>query len=107
MTDARPGKTRKILKIAALSVLGAFIAYQLAAFVWIRSGSNEWRVASAQDGIEIWTLKSPGDDIVKVKARMRAKARLASILAILEETEVLDKSIGIDRVDVLERQGTP
>jgi hypothetical protein len=110
MTDAPqqpPRKRAKTLKIAALAVLGVFAAYQLVTFAWTRSGSNEWTLAGDDDGIRVWTRKTPGEKLVKVKAQMRTKARLSSVIAILEETEVLDKTIGIDKVNVLERKDTP
>lgn len=106
-TEKRPRKLRKILKTTAFAVLGLFVAYKLVAFGWIQSGSNEWKLASEENGITIWTRKVPGDSLLRVKAEMRAKARVSSVLAILEETEVLDKSIGIDKVNVLERKDTP
>jgi hypothetical protein len=106
-TEERPRKLRKILKTTALVVLGVFIAYKLVTFGWTQSGSNEWKLASEENGIKIWTRKVPGDSLLRVKAEMRAKARVSSVLAILEETEVLDKSIGIDKVNVLERKDTP
>lgn len=108
MTQAAPPrKTRKILKIMALSVIGIVVAYQAIAIAWTSLGSNEWTLASEEDGIRIWTRKTPGDSLLKVKGEMRAKARLSSVVAILEETEVLDKTIGIDKVNVLERKDTP
>jgi len=110
MTEERPrkpGRILKPLKTAALSLIGAFVAYGLGTFIWIHSGSNEWQLSSEEDGIKIWTRKVRGDSLLRVKAQMHAKARLSSVLAILEETEVLDKSIGIDKVNVLEKKDTP
>jgi START domain len=106
-SEERPRKLRRILKKTALAVLGLFITYKLVAFGWTQSGSNEWKLASEENGITIWTRKVPGDSLLRVKAEMRARARVSSVLAILEETEVLDKSIGIDKVNVLERKDTP
>lgn len=106
-TDERPGWLRRLLKTTALVVLGVFITYQLIAFGWTQSGSNEWQLSSEENGIRIWTRKVPGDSLVRVKAEMRAKARVSSVLAILEESEVLDKTIGIDKVNVLEIKDTP
>lgn len=105
--DERPSRLRRFMKTTALVVLGVFITYQLIALAWNQSGSNEWQLASEENGIKIWTRKVPGDSLVRVKAEMRTKARVSSVLAILEETEVLDKSIGIETVNVLERKDTP
>jgi len=107
MTAQRASKLKKILKATVLSVLGIVAGYDLVAFGWTLSGSNTWKLAGDEDGIQVWTRKVPGDRLLRVKAQMRTKARLSSVLAILEETEVLDKSIGIDKVDVLERKDTP
>ncbi len=104
---APPRKIGKYLKIMALSVIGLVVAYQAVGMAWTSLGSNEWTLSSEEDGIRIWTRKTPGDSLLKVKGEMRTKARLSSVLAILEETEVLDKSIGIDKVNVLERKDTP
>jgi hypothetical protein len=106
MTHERPGRRAKVLKIAALSLLGLFVAYEAVFLVWTHSGSNEWKLVHDQDGIKLWTLKTPGVELLKVKGEMRTTARLASVVAILEDTEVPDKSVGIDKVNVLERKDT-
>lgn len=108
MTEAAASKKpRKVLKAMGLAFLGVVVVYELVAFAWTRSGSNEWQLSSEENGITVWTRKTPGDSLLKVKAQMRTKARLSSVLAILEETEVLDKSIGIEKVNVLESKDTP
>ena len=106
MAHERPGKRAKVLKIAALSLLALFVAYEAVFLVWTHSGSNEWKLVHDQDGIKLWTLKTPGVELLKVKGEMRTTARLASVVAILEDTEVPDKSVGIDKVNVLERKDT-
>lgn len=107
MTDKRSGKLRKALKIAALSLLGIFALYEISTFAWKQSGSNEWKVASNHDGIKVWTLKTQGSSLLKVKGEMRTKARLGSLVAILTETEVGDDSVGIGKNTVLDRKDTP
>lgn len=106
MTGERSNKSRKVLKIAALSLLAVFITYEAVRIAWTHSGSNEWKLVHDEAGIKLWTLKTPGLELLKVRGEMRTPARLASVVAILEDTDVPDKSVGIDKVDVLERKET-
>jgi hypothetical protein len=104
---ARRGRARRVLKIAGIALTGLFMLSEASSFVWKSSGSNAWKLVSDQNGIRIWTLKTPGSSLLKVKGEMRTNARLSSIVAILEETEVMDKSVGIAKTTVLEKKETP
>jgi hypothetical protein len=87
MTDKPKRKVKKVLLIGALSLA---VVLLISHFVWKNSGSNEWTLAKDENGIKIWTLKTPGTCLKKVKVNMKLHSRLADILTLLES----DATIG-------------
>jgi len=109
MPDASPRsphRMRRVLKVAALSVLAAYVLYQAVHLGWTYSGSNEWKLASEEDGIKLWSLKTPGMALLKVKGEMRIAARLSTLMAMLED-EGAQATADMSKVAVLERKDTP
>ena len=97
---------KKVLKIAALSLAAAYVFYQAAHLSWTYSGSNEWKLTSDEDGIKLWSLKTPGVALLKVRGEMRVAARLSTLMAMLED-EGAAETADMSRVAVLERKDTP
>jgi len=97
---------RKVLKIAALALLSLYVLYQAAHLGWTYSGSNEWRLTSDEDGIRLWSRKTPGTALLKVKGEMRIAARLSTLMAMLED-EGAPATSDMSKVAVLERKDTP
>lgn len=107
MPDASPKspqRMKKVLKISALSLLAVYVLCQAVHLGWTYSGSNEWQLTNDEDGIKIWSLKTPGVALLKVKSEMRISARLSSIIAILEDTQ---GSADSGKITVLDRKDTP
>lgn len=101
------GRGRKFLRRVPY-ILIAFIAVsQLSGFLWKRSGSNEWALKKEKDGIKIWTMKTPGASLVKVKAHMRMQSTLSPIVNFLEGTEVVNDNLGFQDLKVLEKREGP
>ncbi|CAB3765850.1 hypothetical protein [Paraburkholderia humisilvae] len=57
----------------------------VAHWTWVASGSNEWRLAKDEDGVQLWTLKTPGSGLLLVKAHTRIKSSLDGMVKLLED----------------------
>jgi len=80
-TNNKKRKIMKILMIVSLVLPGIVLILH---FIWKNSGSNEWKLAKDENGIKVWTLKTPGSCLKKVKVDMKLKSKLADILNLLE-----------------------
>lgn len=56
-------------------------------YLWVASGSNQWELAKDQDGIKVWTLKTPGTGLVKVKATTQIQSKLGGMVKLLEDLD--------------------
>lgn len=56
-------------------------------WAWVGSGSSQWQLAKDQDGIKVWTLKTPGSALVKVKATTQVQSKLAGMVKLLEDLD--------------------
>lgn len=76
------GKARKLLYGALLAAVLAIVAYGM----WVGiAGSNQWRLVKDKNGVQVWTLKTPGSSLVQVKAHTRIKSSLAGMVKLLED----------------------
>ncbi|WP_144410211.1 hypothetical protein [Chromobacterium vaccinii] len=81
--QAKPQRRwRKRLSRAGLVLLALAVA---AHFAWVYSGSNRWEPSRDQDGVQVWTLKTPGSGLVLVKAHARVKSSLSGMVKLLED----------------------
>ncbi|SAL32934.1 hypothetical protein AWB69_02906 [Caballeronia udeis] len=73
-----------------------FVLYGLAAllvialianWVWVASGSNQWKLATDKEGVQVWTLKTPGSGLLLIKAHTRVDSRLAGMIKLLEDLD--------------------
>jgi hypothetical protein len=91
----------KALLIAGVSLVALVF---VARFIWRSSGSNRWEVSRDQNGVKVYTLKSPGSDLIQVKGIVRVHSTLGGLMKLM-----LDPTTGddfgyyevrtIDRVD--------
>jgi hypothetical protein len=65
------GFFRKLLKWSAISLAVVATGATIAHFVWKSSGSGEPKLVIEKDGIRIYTIKQPGDPLLKVMAKRR------------------------------------
>lgn len=49
--------------------------------IWKFSGSNQWELALERDGIKVYSLKTPGTEVVQFKAIGRIHSTLAGVVA--------------------------
>lgn len=84
-----PGRSpwKKALRYFAivLAVLG--LVGLAAHLVWTASGSNEWSLVKDEGGVKVWTQKVPGESLVRVKANVQVKSKLAGMMLLLEDLE--------------------
>jgi len=99
---AKPqGRARKILRIGVPALA---IVLLISHFGWKMSGSNEWKLFSDKDGTKIWTLKTPGSTLIKVKAVGHVRSRLSGMVRLIENPDSCEEagctdSKVIDNVD--------
>ncbi len=61
----------------SLLVMAALVAH----FTWVASGSDEWKLAKDEDGIKVYTLKSPGDEMLKLRTVMEGDYTLTQLVS--------------------------
>ena len=82
---ARPGKSRRILKYLGYGALALAVILLIAHLVWNGAGSNQWELAMDKNGVKVWTLKTPGSNLVRVKAATRITSSLGGMVKLLED----------------------
>ncbi|TVZ38730.1 hypothetical protein P886_3111 [Alteromonadaceae bacterium 2753L.S.0a.02] len=75
--------------------------------LWTNSGSNQWEAQKTDNSIAIYSLKAPGDPLLKYKVKTRVKASLSNVVAYITN-ENTAKDIGItDLVRLEEIESEP
>ena len=82
-TSTPPKKGRKILLIGVISLISILL---ISHFIWVGSGSNQWKLVKDENGIKIWTIKTPGNSMIKCKANFRVQSTLGGIIKLIEDT---------------------
>jgi len=80
----RAGKILKRVGYGALALTAVLFVSDLA---WTASGSNEWQLARDENGVKVWTLKSPGTTVLRVKSEVRVKSNLGGMVKLLEDLD--------------------
>ena len=74
-----PKRKRSLLKKLYIGFT-LFVLVALAAdTLWVMSGSSDWELAKDEDGVQVFTLKSPGDKFIKVRAVMMGDYTLTQL----------------------------
>lgn len=92
---------KPMIALAALA-----IAVTVAHFAWKGAGSNDWQLVRDENGIQVFTLKTPGQVLLKVKATMKLDTRLSSAVALLRD-DPFGVDSGTSEIQVIERIETP
>lgn len=105
-TIAKPKRGRKLFKYLKYAAIGLLAAMLIAHFAWNRSGSGQWELAKDDGGVKLWTLKTPGSNLVQVKSTVRIKSTVSGMLVLLED---LDSCVDAECFDakMIERLDTP
>lgn len=61
----------------SLFVMAALVAH----FTWVASGSAEWKLAKDEDGIQVYTMKAPGDAMLKMRTVMEGDYTLSQLVS--------------------------
>jgi hypothetical protein len=61
--------------------------YLVARVIWRFSGSNQWELFAEKDGVKVYTLKAQGVDLTQLRAVLRVRSRLATIVKYLQDPE--------------------
>jgi hypothetical protein len=70
----------KVLLVVSLSLVTLTFVVQL---IWRFSGSNQWELVRDQNGVKIYTLKTPGLDSIQVKGMVRLRSTLSGMLTFM------------------------
>ena len=84
---ATPKRKRKFVRLALYALVALAVILALSHVIWNRSGSNQWELALDKEGVKVWTLKTPGTDLVRIKATTRIKSSLSGMVKLLEDLE--------------------
>lgn len=78
------GRLRK--RICVL-ISGLIIILLIAHLFWNQSGSNQWDLAIDENGVKVWTIKTPGSNLIRIKATVKVKSSLSGMVKLLEDLE--------------------
>jgi hypothetical protein len=98
---------RRIARKLGYGLLGLGLVLVVAHFVWVGSGANQWVLDREEDGIKLWTLKSPGTGLIQVKAEVTMKSKLAGMVKMLEELDDSADAFTYDVSVLREIESTP
>jgi hypothetical protein len=94
----------KLIVGSALLLLAAAAITHLA---WKGGGTNEWQLARDENGIQVFTLKAPGQTLLKVRATMTLDASLSSAVALLRDDPLGGGDVAGSESRVIEQIETP
>ena len=66
--------------------------------IWVASGSGEWKLAKDEDGVKVYTLKAPGDKMLKVRTVMEGDYTLTQLTSQHIVDDNLDTALGMARL---------
>jgi|SRR5712671_244664 hypothetical protein len=72
---------RRIGRILFRVSVSLVVLIFFAQLIWKFSGSNQWEKVLDEDGIKVYTLKSPGTDVVQFRAIGKIHSTLAGVVA--------------------------
>lgn len=78
---------RKIGKIVFRGIVSLIVLLFVAQMMWRFSGSNQWELALEKDGIKVYSLKSPGSEVVQFKAVGRIHSTVSGIVAWMKDPD--------------------
>jgi hypothetical protein len=67
---------RRLLKVGMIAAAVVMATHM----VWVRWGSGEWTLASDSDGIRVWTMKAPGQALLKYRLQMHVESHLSDVV---------------------------
>ena len=86
--QSKKNKVKKYLIYFLFGTSSLITILLVSHWIWMLSGSNQWELKRDEKGVKIYTLKSPGSSLIKVKGITHYKYTLNHLFAPL-----LDESI--------------
>lgn len=86
----RASTWRRVLRFVGYGIATTVVAVYAANVLWKMSGSNQWKLELDQNGVQVYSLKSPGADNKQFLAITRAKYSLNQLIDGLIENSTLD-----------------
>jgi len=75
-------KIVRILKKTLLILSFVVTIIVLIDYMWVMSGSNKWELEIDKDGVQVYSLKTPGDKLMRFKAIIRGDYTLSQLAAL-------------------------
>lgn len=80
------------------------IAGVITHFMWVRSGSNEWKQVMERDEVVVHSLKAPGSFVLQLKATKRMRTKLGGLISAMQDVDAMCsegcyEAIVVNRVD--------
>jgi hypothetical protein len=72
---------RRILKAVGITIASCVVLLGVAHLVWRGSGSGQWELEIDRDGIQVYSMKSPGSSLKKFRGTTKIKSQLNSAVA--------------------------
>ncbi|WKD49185.1 hypothetical protein [Microbulbifer spongiae] len=80
---------RKIVSKITVYLLGTIAILlalmQVIQFYWKMSGSSEWQLEIDKNGVQVYSMKSPGKGLKRVKAHVDVQANMHSVIAFFQD----------------------
>jgi hypothetical protein len=100
---AEPGTwVRRLVRIVALVSMALVALFVVARVAWRFSGSNKWEFARDQNGVKVYTLKSPGSDLIQAKGVVRVRSTLGGLMTLITDTTIC-QDLGCYEPRIIER----
>src|SRR5260370_23964965 len=78
---------RRLAKFLFRVSVSIVVLLFFAQLIWRFSGSNQWELVQAKDGIKIYSLKVPGSDLLQLRAIGRINSTLSGVVAWMEDPD--------------------
>jgi hypothetical protein len=80
---------RKFLKISSIVIVVLMVAGFVSHWIWVASGTNEWKQTLEKDGVVVHTLKEPGKFVMQMKATKRIKSTLSAFVSVMQDVDAM------------------
>lgn len=81
---------KKLVKVLGRVSVAALALYVVASVTWRFSGSNQWEFDGVRNGVNIYTLKTSGTDLIQVKGVVRVNSTLGGIMKLAMDPATCD-----------------
>ena len=81
---------RTMLKVSAWGIAAVAVALLAAHLVWKYSGTGTWELAINKKGVKVYTMKVPGETVMRFKATTRVKTSLNRAVMAMVSTKTED-----------------